>query len=123
MEHFPSLNAGNRERTVTGKTGTLTRTDDGVATLAGYLHAGDGERVFCVAMPRAAGRIREARRAEEAWVTARLDRYGGPRPHACGLPPDFSDSDARLVGPPVERTESYLPGHSATTAGSIPFPP
>ncbi|HXV75305.1 MAG TPA: hypothetical protein VD788_03230, partial [Candidatus Polarisedimenticolaceae bacterium] len=70
-----------------------------------------------------AGRLGTARRAEEAWVLERIDRGGGPRSLDCGLAPLYSDDDAQIVEPDPETRARYLPGHSATTAGSIDFLP
>jgi D-alanyl-D-alanine carboxypeptidase len=123
MSQFPQLNDGAAARVVAGKTGTLTYTDNGITALAGYMHTVGGERVFCVAAPNSSGRIAAARRAEEGWLLERIDRYGGPQSLNCGLPPWHSDTDARILDPAEAARRSYLPGHSAMTAGSIPLLP
>ena len=80
---FPALASGPNAGALVGKTGTLTSTDGGVTSLAGFLRTSEGEFVFCVAAPNVAGRIRVARRTEERWVLDRLSRHGGARAPAC----------------------------------------
>jgi D-alanyl-D-alanine carboxypeptidase/D-alanyl-D-alanine-endopeptidase (penicillin-binding protein 4) len=95
---FPRLSDPVNATSLVGKTGTLTSTDGGVSVLAGYVNTAHGEMVFCVAAPRALGRIRSARRAEEARVLELLSREGGPRPRSCA-PPLFSADSGAVVEP------------------------
>jgi len=83
------------------KTGTLTSTDGGITVLAGFLNTAQGEVVFCVAAPRAAGRIRLARRTEETFVLELLNRRGGATPRACAPPLDSTAQDAEIVAASV----------------------
>jgi D-alanyl-D-alanine carboxypeptidase/D-alanyl-D-alanine-endopeptidase (penicillin-binding protein 4) len=97
MGSFPELVAGPASRALTGKTGTLTYTDDGITALAGYLHTSEELLVFCVAAPRASGRISSARRAEQRWLLERIEDNGGPQALTCGLSPWHSDADAKVI--------------------------
>ena len=54
---FSRLAEGEQARSLVGKTGTLTHTDNGVTVLAGRLHAEAGATRFCVAIPDASGRV------------------------------------------------------------------
>jgi D-alanyl-D-alanine carboxypeptidase/D-alanyl-D-alanine-endopeptidase (penicillin-binding protein 4) len=81
---------------VVAKTGTLTRTDGGVAVLAGVARTTAGDRFFCVAAPGAGGRIARARSDEVEWLQRLIERFGGPRPRACAAAVGFSDDDARV---------------------------
>lgn len=102
---FPRLTNEQNATALVGKTGTLTSTDGGVSVLAGFVNTSQGEVLFCVAAPKALGRIRSARRAEESWVLDLLAKQGGPRPRFCA--PPLADSDAgALVIPelPAEPT-------------------
>lgn len=83
---FPRLATGANATSLVGKTGTLTSTDGGISVLAGFLNTGDGEFVFAVAAPRAAGKLRLARRTEETWLLDLLSRHGGGRPRTCAGP-------------------------------------
>jgi serine-type D-Ala-D-Ala carboxypeptidase/endopeptidase (penicillin-binding protein 4) len=83
---FPQLSYGPNAGSVVGKTGTLTSTDGGVSVLAGFVNTAQGEYAFCVAAPRAEGRLKVSRGAEERWVMAFIDQHGGPKPRACGPP-------------------------------------
>jgi D-alanyl-D-alanine carboxypeptidase len=47
---FPRLGAGPYVASVTGKTGTLTTTDNGVSVFAGIARTAEGERIFAVAV-------------------------------------------------------------------------
>lgn len=94
---FPRLSDPINATSLVGKTGTLTNTDGGVSVLAGYLNTARGEVVFCVAAPKAIGRIRSARRSEETWVLDLLAKEGGARPRACAPPLLASDSGAVVV--------------------------
>lgn len=92
---FPAFRTGVNAGALIGKTGTLTATDGGITSLAGFLRTSEGEFVFCVAAPNVAGRIRVARRTEERWLLDRLSRHGGARPQGCldplVLPGDGAD--------------------------------
>ncbi len=106
LDAFPELTDGPAAKALTGKTGTLTYTDDGITALAGYLHTSARELVFCVAAPGSSGRISTARRAEERWVLERIKDNAGARSRSCGLAPWHSDADAEVVyagtvGPPA----------------------
>ncbi len=94
---FPQLASGPNAGAVVGKTGTLTNTDGGVSVLAGFVSTGTGEYAFCVAAPRAEGRLRVSRSAEERWVLAFIDQHGGPKPRACGPPLQSPDEGAEII--------------------------
>lgn len=94
---YPLLTGGSVTTSLAGKTGTLTATDGGVSVLAGLLNTGRGELLFCVALPRAGGRLERARKAEEKWVLELLARHGGARPRTCAPPLDSSEDEARVV--------------------------
>jgi len=96
MKSFSRLTHGPASKVLTGKTGTLTYTDDGITALAGYVHTSEGEFIFCVAAPRASGRISTARYAEESWLLDRINDHGGPQSRTCGLSPWHSDADAKV---------------------------
>jgi len=96
LSHFPELDNGPVTGALTAKTGTLDRTDGGVAVLAGYLDTRAGERLFCVAMANAAGRLKAARRAQERWLLEVVTRNGGAVAKECPAPLSWSDSDARI---------------------------
>jgi len=104
LEIFPGFDTDAVRGALTAKTGSLDRTDGGVAVLAGFLTTRDGERVFCVAAPGAAGRLKRARQDEADWVLDLYRRYGGARTRSCGAPLPYSDNDARVVlaGRPTE---------------------
>jgi D-alanyl-D-alanine carboxypeptidase/D-alanyl-D-alanine-endopeptidase (penicillin-binding protein 4) len=97
MRAFSRLASGPASKVLTGKTGTLTYTDDGITALAGYVHTTEGELIFCVAAPRSSGRISSARYAEESWLLDRIKDHGGPQSRTCGLSPWHSDADAKVV--------------------------
>lgn len=94
---FPRLAAPPFATALVAKTGTLTATDGGITVLAGFLNTAEGEVVFCVAVPRAAGRIRLARHTEEAFVVDLLGRRGGAVPRTCGPPLTAPDEDATII--------------------------
>jgi hypothetical protein len=94
---FPTLAGGLGAGAVIGKTGTLTATDGGVSVIAGYASTADGELVFCVVVPQAAGRLRRARRAEEQWMLDLLASHGGPRPSTCRAPLVGADLIAEVI--------------------------
>jgi D-alanyl-D-alanine carboxypeptidase/D-alanyl-D-alanine-endopeptidase (penicillin-binding protein 4) len=94
---FPRLTSNGNATSLVGKTGTLTSTDGGIAVLAGFVNTSQGEVLFCVAAPRAIGRLRTARRAEESWVLDLLAKQGGPRPRFCAPPLEDSDTGAVIL--------------------------
>jgi D-alanyl-D-alanine carboxypeptidase/D-alanyl-D-alanine-endopeptidase (penicillin-binding protein 4) len=94
---FPLLASDPNTTSVLGKTGTLTNTDGGVAVLAGFARTSHGDYVFCVAVPRAGGRLKGARRAEEKWVVDFLDQNGGGQPHPCAPPLPGPDAGANII--------------------------
>jgi len=95
LERFTRLGDA-ADRALAAKTGTLVRTDGGVAVLAGIAHTESGERLWCVAAPGVGRGLERARRAEEDWVLAMLSRAGGARAVDCGDPVGFSDDAARV---------------------------
>ncbi|HPW54355.1 MAG: D-alanyl-D-alanine carboxypeptidase [Thermoanaerobaculaceae bacterium] len=117
---YPALTSGSVSTSLVGKTGTLTATDGGVSVLAGLLNTGSGELVFCVAVPRAGGRLGQARRAEEAWVLELLARHGGARPRACApaLGPSEDDVQVVVIPPPAPPAAAPTSG-SAGTPGTL----
>lgn len=82
---------------VAGKTGTLTATDGGIAVLAGVARTNQGDFFFCVAAPGAGGRLREARRLQEAWLLRLIDDHGGPRPGPCQVALVEADEGAVII--------------------------
>jgi len=112
---FPGLSELPHAASVAGKTGTLTTTDGGVAVFAGFANTAAGELLFCVAAPRASGRLRAARRQEERFLLELVAQHGGPRPRRCAGPLGSSDSgaEARAVrarapeGSPPEGFPAY----------------
>ena len=97
-----------------GKTGTLTHTDGGVSVLAGVLRTNRGDLAFCVAAPRAEGRIDAARRATERWVIERLAVHGARTAVPCAGPPSGPADHVE-----VERMQATLavPGRSEAARG------
>jgi serine-type D-Ala-D-Ala carboxypeptidase/endopeptidase (penicillin-binding protein 4) len=83
---FPRLGTGPYVASVTGKTGTLITTDNGVSVFAGIARTAEGEQIFAIAVPNARGRLRAARRVEEDFVLRLVDRLGGPEARACAAP-------------------------------------
>jgi hypothetical protein len=57
--------------------------------------------IFCVAAPRAAGRIHLARRTEESFVVDLLNRRGGGVPRTCAPPLSTTGLDAAIVSSSV----------------------
>ncbi len=106
---FPRLGTGPYVASVTGKTGTLTTTDNGVSVFAGIARTAEGERIFAVAVPNARGRLRAARRVEEDFVLGLVDRLGGPEARACATP-----LPGRLAETEVEN--AFVPRARATPA-------
>lgn len=93
----PGLARGAAATAVVGKTGTLLRTDGGVAALAGYAGTVAGERLFAVIAPRSGEAILDARAREESWVLDLLRDGGGARPRTCPDPLPMPDEGARPV--------------------------
>lgn len=94
---FPRLASPPFATSLVAKTGTLTSTDGGITVLAGFLNTAEGEVVFCVAVPRAAGRIHLARYTEESFVLGLLTRLGGAVPRTCAPPLSAPDADAAII--------------------------
>lgn len=94
---FPRLSAPPFATSLVAKTGTLTSTDGGITVLAGFLNTVQGEVVFCVAAPQAAGRIRLARHTEESFVLDLLNRRGGAAPRICAPPLASPGTEATIV--------------------------
>jgi len=94
---FPALASGKLARAVACKSGTLSDTDGGVAVLAGVFTQGSGGQVFfCVAAPRAGGKLPSVRALEEGWLTGLIQRQGGVRTAGCGAPLAFSDAAVEI---------------------------
>jgi D-alanyl-D-alanine carboxypeptidase/D-alanyl-D-alanine-endopeptidase (penicillin-binding protein 4) len=117
---FPELADGPNTTAVVGKTGTLTTTDGGIAVLAGIARTGQGDLLFCVAVPHAGGRLKGARYAEEKWVLDLLAAHGGGQPRPCAGLLTFPDTGASVillgdhVLPPPEGTSSVTPARQPT---------
>lgn len=94
---FPQFTEGANATALVAKTGTLTATDGGVSVLAGFLNTARGELVFCVAVPRASGRLRRARGQEESWLLALAAKNGGAQPRQCAPPLGGPDDEADVV--------------------------
>lgn len=94
---FPNLAMGENASAVVGKTGTLTNTDGGVAVVAGFANTADGDLAFCLAVPRAQGRLKGARVVEERYILDLLSRHGGPRPRSCAPPLPEADTGASMI--------------------------
>lgn len=119
---FPKLADGPNTTAVVGKTGTLTTTDGGIAVLAGIARTGQGDLLFCVAVPHAGGRLKGARYAEEKWVLDLLAAHGGGQPRPCAGLLTFPDTGASVillgdhVLPPPDGTSSVAPPPQPTAA-------
>jgi len=122
---FPLLADGPSAASVVGKTGTLTNTDGGVAVLAGFARTGQGELLFCVAAPRAAGKLKGSRYAEEKWLLGLIEAHGGGQPHQCA--PELPTPDAgasvillgnRVIPPPANPTASSTPPSGSASANN-----
>ena len=98
LEHFSRF-ADEPPGSLVAKTGTLVRTDGGIAVLAGIARTEAGERYFCVAAPNAGGALARARAAEQQWLVERIERDGGGRSEGCGDRVGYSDDDIRLERP------------------------
>lgn len=94
---FPTLANNEASRSLVGKTGTLTSTDGGISVLAGFVNTAQGDLAFCVAVPRAQGRLRLARHAEEKWLLDVIAEHGGPEPRQCLPPVADPDTGASVI--------------------------
>ena len=94
---FPKLQVAPFTASVVGKTGTLTSTDGGIAVLAGIARTARGDLAFCVAAPRASGKLQLARRVEEQWLLDLIASNGGPRPRTCAPPLLSTDAEASII--------------------------
>lgn len=103
---FPRLSAPPFATALVAKTGTLTSTDGGITVLAGFLNTVQGEVVFCIAVPHAAGRIRLARHTEESFLLDLLNRRGGATPRTCGPPLGLPGGNASIIDAEVASTGS-----------------
>jgi len=102
LEHFSRF-ADEPTGSLVAKTGTLTRTDGGIAVLAGIVRTDLGQRFFCVAAPNAGGALGRARAAEQQWLMERIERDGGGRAGDCGDRVGYSDDDIRVERPDSSR--------------------
>ena len=96
LKHFPQLSSGDTA-TLVAKTGTLIRTDGGVAVLAGVVRTAEGRCFFCVVAPSSGKKLAQAREAEERWVLELIRRQGGASPGKCGDGVTYSDDDAQVI--------------------------
>ena len=109
---FPRLAQGENARTAIIKSGTLTNTDGGVAVLAGFFQSSEGQTVaFCVAAPKAGGKIQRMRLKEQDWLLDLMGSVGGANRRLCGTELVFSDTMAdtrvtRLSGADTTHGES-----------------
>ncbi len=94
---FPRLQAAPFTASVVGKTGTLTSTDGGIAVLGGIARTARGDLAFCVAAPKARGKLQLARKAEEQWLLDLIASNGGPRPRVCAPPLASTDTEASII--------------------------
>ncbi|MBP1611672.1 MAG: putative D-alanyl-D-alanine carboxypeptidase/D-alanyl-D-alanine-endopeptidase [Acidobacteria bacterium] len=115
---FPRLGTGPYVASVTGKTGTLITTDNGVSVFAGIARTAEGEQLFAVAVPNARGRLRAARRVEEDFVLRLVDRLGGPEARACAAPLPSRLAQTEIENPFVPRARA-TPAEAAERA-SVP---
>ena len=106
-ESFPSLSSGPRATSVVAKTGTLLRTDGGVAVLVGFARVQGEELLFSVAAPASGDYLLQARRQQDLWVADLIDRNGGANPRTCSpaLPMPDEGAEVRIaseaaLGPP-----------------------
>ena len=96
LTHYPRLTERVAGALV-AKTGTLVKTDGGVAVLAGVAHTARGSLRFCVAAPGAGRQLAQARDAQERWLLDLIERHGGPRPAECGATVGHSDAAAGIL--------------------------
>lgn len=130
VSHFyHKISNGPAATSVVGKTGTLTATDGGISVFAGFASTARGELIFCVAVPRAAGRLRQARWKEEQWVLDLVNRHGGPLPRVCATPLTGPDDGAVVEGDPafvrpLPSAASYVsPGADSRRNGPVATDP
>ncbi len=119
---FPRLGAGPYVASVTGKTGTLVTTDNGVSVFAGIARTAEGEQIFAVAVPNARGRLRAARRVEEDFVLRLVDRLGGPEARACAtpLPSRLAETEVENAFAPRARvTPAEAAEHGTVPGGAM----
>ncbi len=103
---FPRLASPPFATALVAKTGTLTSTDGGITVLAGFLNTAQGELAFCLAVPRAAGRIRLARHTEESFLVDLLNKHGGAAPRTCGPPILPAGTNASIVAAAMAASSS-----------------
>ncbi len=103
---FQKIALGPTYASVVGKTGTLTATDGGVSVFAGFAHTAQGELIFAVAQPRAAGRLRAARAREQEFVLGLVAKHGGPRTRTCAAPLGWSDEGTDVAPPALSVPEA-----------------
>ncbi len=118
---FPILTAPAYAGSVAGKTGTLTVTDGGIAVLAGVARTQQGDFFFCLASPKAQGRLREARKQHEAWLVRFIDEHGGPLASPCPPPLSEAETGSVLIAvaqPPQDKEKAQ--GGSAGGNGAKP---
>jgi D-alanyl-D-alanine carboxypeptidase/D-alanyl-D-alanine-endopeptidase (penicillin-binding protein 4) len=96
LTHFPQL-TDEAVGALVAKTGSLMRTDGGVAVLAGVAHTARGSMFFCVVAPGSGRRLAEARQAQQRWLLELIARHGGPQHRECGAAVGHSDDDARIL--------------------------
>jgi D-alanyl-D-alanine carboxypeptidase/D-alanyl-D-alanine-endopeptidase (penicillin-binding protein 4) len=97
-EMFPRLVSGPNERTVVGKTGTLTTTDGGVVAFAGLFDSRDRGRVlFAVGAPGSGWDVRRWRETEQAWLIDLIESLGGAAKRVCGPEVPHPDTCAEVV--------------------------
>jgi D-alanyl-D-alanine carboxypeptidase/D-alanyl-D-alanine-endopeptidase (penicillin-binding protein 4) len=97
-EMFPRLVSGPNERTVVGKTGTLTTTDGGVVAFAGLFDSRDRGRVlFAVGAPGSGWDVRRWRETEQAWLIDLIESLGGAAERVCGPEVPHPDTCAEVV--------------------------
>lgn len=109
VSRFYQKIANGSPSSVVGKTGTLTHTDGGISVFAGYASTAGGEVLFCVAAPRAAGRLKQARWQEEQWLVDLVGRQGGPVYRGCSDPLAGPDTGAQVfsTGPAPPAPEEF----------------
>jgi D-alanyl-D-alanine carboxypeptidase/D-alanyl-D-alanine-endopeptidase (penicillin-binding protein 4) len=99
LNNFPNLRDSGVARALVAKTGTLVKTDGGVAALAGYVETTDGELLFSVVAPGAGSRLTTARGEQERWLLDLVAAHEGAAARECGAPPPHSDADASAESP------------------------
>jgi D-alanyl-D-alanine carboxypeptidase/D-alanyl-D-alanine-endopeptidase (penicillin-binding protein 4) len=114
---FPRLGVEPYTASVSGKTGTLITTDNGVSVFAGLARTAAGDQFFAVAVPNARGRLRAARRVEEDFVLRLVDRQGGPEARACAAPMPPRLDQTEVENPFVARGRT-TPAEAAERVGA-----